>query len=283
MCKVNTADKRCKECTYLICPGCLEKHNKIQGFVDHKIVSVCPIHQEGVITHVCVTCVKAVCSLCIFQDHSSHADCVVTFDDGMKEIKQKISEIKVDSETKLSDLANRKKLLEEKLFLCKEQTTQIKDQFDLYVEKSKETFQLLEKLKGNSVEIQNILTACESDRIQICNVASIAQETLKKDDITMLKNYSEIQKTAKENLRLTDITSIDNLDIAQKILLSNSVISSLFCQKAKLVYKETDFDTLGIKQPTRIQTLEKDRAVVFDVLMKKFKIVSLFRTLVVIT
>ena len=279
MCKVKTAAKRCKECTYLICPGCLEKHNRIQGFVNHKIYSVCPVHQEGVITHVCVTCVKAVCSLCIFQHHSSHADYVVTFDDGIKEIKRKISGIKFNSETKLSVLENRKKFHEDKLFHCEEQTTEVEALHYSYVEKTEETWEVLEKLKASSVEMKNILTACESDRIQICNVASTAQEALTKDDFTILKNYSEIQKTAKENLRLTDIKPLDNLDIAEEILGSSGVGSSLFGQKAKLVYKETDIGKFGMKELTRIQTLKRDRAMIFDTSKNTFNIVFLSKTL----
>ena len=267
MCKTNTADKRCKDCTHLLCVDCIEKHNKFKGFKDHQILSVCPNHEEGVITHVCVQCLKQVCSLCIFNDHSSHTDDVVPFDEGIKDIKARINVLQSEVERKLVSLKRTKKKHEEKWVEAKKQQSEVEVLYNSYARKTREILEVLEKLRANTEEVNKILFTCECDRDRICKLGSLLRNTSMEEDLNILHKYCDIKRNREKDLELTCNQSFKLMEVPDKIWERIDEGPTVFWQRAKLYYKTTQMSTLGIKRPTRIQRMKPDMAVIIDVSM----------------
>ena len=104
LCKALTAQQKCKDCTHLLCGPCIEKHNALRQFEDHKLVPVCPKHPEGIISHICLECVEAVCTLCILIDHAEHENSLKSYEIGMTSLKSNIDDLtrKVQQRLKLA-------------------------------------------------------------------------------------------------------------------------------------------------------------------------------------
>ena len=108
VCDLIVADKKCRECSHLLCDPCIVKHESYERFKDHQIFIVCGNHQQGLLNHFCMKCIRGVCSICLMSDHDSHKEEIVDYKEGMRKIKENMRQMKTDLSKKLETLIQQK-------------------------------------------------------------------------------------------------------------------------------------------------------------------------------
>ena len=146
LCLSERAVLKCQECIELLCEDCSLKHSKVKTFKDHKLFKLCPKHKESMITHLCMKCVQPSCSKCVMMEHLDHEADIEMFDDGMKIIKQTISQYETDITAKVQTIRNWKENDDEKLENVKRTISKVEGIREYYLRKVKETEDVLEIL-----------------------------------------------------------------------------------------------------------------------------------------
>ena len=126
-----------------MCEDCSLKHNKVKTFKDHKLCKLCPKHKEGMITHLCMKCVQPSCSKCVMIEHLDHEADIEMFDEGMKLIKQTISQYETDIEAKVQTIEKLKDEDHEKLENIEKTISKVEDIREYYLQKVKEAEDVL--------------------------------------------------------------------------------------------------------------------------------------------
>ena len=147
LCLVENAVLKCQECIQLLCEDCSLKHNKVKTFKDHKLCKLCPKHKEGMITHLCMKCVQPSCSKCVMIEHLDHETDIETFEEGMKLIKQTISQYETYIQVKVQTLGKWKDEDYEKLENIEKTISKVEDIREYYLQKVKEAEDVLKILK----------------------------------------------------------------------------------------------------------------------------------------
>ena len=153
LCLAERAVLKCQECIELLCEDCSIKHSKVKTFKDHILFKLCPKHKESMITHLCMKCVQPSCSKCVMMEHLDHEADIETFDEGMKQIKESISQFEADIDVKVQAIRKWKGEDNEKLENVKRTISKVKDIRQYYLQKVKEAEDVLgildkEKQKG---------------------------------------------------------------------------------------------------------------------------------------
>ena len=146
LCLSESAVLKCQECIELLCEDCSIKHSKVKTFKDHKLFKLCPKHKESMITHLCMKCVQPSCSKCVMKEHLDHETDIETFDEGMKQIKETISQYETDIEVKVQTIGKWKNEDNEKLEIVERTISKVKDIREYYLQKAKEAEEVLEIL-----------------------------------------------------------------------------------------------------------------------------------------
>ena len=153
LCLSESAVLKCQECIELLCEDCSLKHSKVKTFKDHKLFKLCPKHKESMITHLCMKCVQPSCSKCVMTEHLDHEADIEIFDEGMKIIKQTISQYEIDIEVKAQTIGKWKDEDNEKLENVERIIVNVEDIREYHLQKVKEAEDVLgilnnDKLKG---------------------------------------------------------------------------------------------------------------------------------------
>ena len=157
LCLSKSAVLKCQECIELLCEDCSIKHSKVKTFKDHKLFKLCPKHKESMITHLCMKCVQPSCSKCVMMEHLDHEADIETFDKGMKQIKEEISQYETDIEAKVQTIGKWKDEDDEKLETVKRTINKIEDIREYHLQKAKEAEDVLgilnrDKQKGKETQ-----------------------------------------------------------------------------------------------------------------------------------
>ena len=90
-CGKENAVCKCGDCNQFLCEGCEIKHKKMKMFKNHAILKLCEKHFDG-ISHICMTCLQAVCLKCFVLEHAEHE--VIEYQDGVGQLKSNLEETK---------------------------------------------------------------------------------------------------------------------------------------------------------------------------------------------
>ena len=225
LCLVECAVLKCQECIQLLCEDCSQKHNKVKTFKDHKVCKLCPKHKEGMITHLCMKCVQPSCSKCVMMEHLDHESDIETFDEGMKIIKQTISQYETDIEVKIQTIGKWKGKDYEKLENLEKTISKIEDIREFYLQKVKEAEDVLkilnkdkekgqEKQKEYEVKMNEFNTVRDAlKRSQDINNDFLdAFKNLKVDiDIKLYENKEDNLRFNPEQINIFDPMTNENL------------------------------------------------------------------------
>ena len=146
LCLAECAVLKCQECVQLLCEDCSLKHNKVKTFKDHKLFKLCPKHAEGMITHLCMKCVQPSCSKCVMMEHLDHEADIEMFDDGMKLIKENITQYETDVEVRAQVIRKWKDEDKKKLENVERTISIVEDIREYHLQKTKEAADVLESL-----------------------------------------------------------------------------------------------------------------------------------------
>ena len=146
LCLAESPVLKCQECIQLLCEDCSLKHNEVKTFKDHKLFKLCPKHKEGMITHLCMKCVQPSCSKCVMTEHLDHEADIEMFDDGMKLIKENISQYQTDIELTVQAVKDWKDEDYEELESTQRTIRKVKDIREYHLQKVKEAEDVLEIL-----------------------------------------------------------------------------------------------------------------------------------------
>ena len=157
LCLAECAVLKCQECVQLLCEDCSLKHNKVKTFKDHKLFKLCPKHAEGMITHLCMKCVQHSCSKCVMTEHLDHEADIEMFDDGMKLIKENISQYGNHIEVRAQIMQKWRDEDKKKLENVERTISKVEDIREYYLQKAQEAenvLEILNKDKDKGKEIQ---------------------------------------------------------------------------------------------------------------------------------
>ena len=218
LCLAESAVLKCQECVQLLCEDCSLKHYKVKAFEDHKLFKLCPKHKEGMITHLCMKCVQPSCSMCVMTEHLSHEAEIKLSDEGLKIIKQNITQYKGDVEMTIQAISKYQNEGTEKLMAVKKLTSQVIEIRDYFVQKAKETDEVLEILNKDEEKGQEQQKEYEVKMNDCVNINE-SLKRLQHDDMDKLDNYKILknkmekilQETTKEKMdfQLTKINIFD--------------------------------------------------------------------------
>ena len=219
LCKTTNATVKCQECAQLLCENCRQKHNKLKTFRDHHLYKLCPEHPEGMVVHICVKCVKPVCSTCIIMEHSEHEGDIKPFTEGKNEL---LSEIK-KSKTELKEKDELNQILirqeEENIKGINKAKRALNEQIQIYSKK-------LEEAKGNLERLNRL----EEEQNTIIRENKQSQEELKRTDRQLINLTYQIQNEefggyqfAKEKVKKLISREMKAARIPKNILIQDSI------------------------------------------------------------
>ena len=100
LCIISVAILKCEECNQFLCQKCAGIHSKVKRFKHHTVLKLCAKHAES-ISQMCTQCAKPVCLKCLILEHREHEDLVIAYEDGIKEIHQKVTVMRQNVNKKL--------------------------------------------------------------------------------------------------------------------------------------------------------------------------------------
>ena len=155
-CLAETATLKCQECSQLFCETCSEKHKAMKTFKDHKIYKLCDKHKDGMITHVCIKCARPACAKCVMTEHFDHETEIEKYQQGIETLSQKISKYEADVDEVINSVSEGIKGQNNESVQIKRAINKVKDILSYYIEKTRETENVLERLKQKEAKGKEI-------------------------------------------------------------------------------------------------------------------------------
>ena len=174
LCGREAAEYKCLDCNELMCQTCNIKHSKALRFKNHSVVVKCENHDEG-ISHICVKCVKEVCSKCIIVDHSDHDDHVHVYKNGMSLLHSDIEKYMSVVNKQIKSLDTLLKENQKKIMVEKEQQQSLQEKRDRYLAEAARIKDILEYMSGKH-------TKQETTHREYNEVLQIGNEVLRKGE-----------------------------------------------------------------------------------------------------
>ena len=155
LCGREAAEYKCLDCNELMCQTCNIKHSKALRFKNHSVVVKCENHDEG-ISHICVKCVKEVCSKCIIVDHSDHDDHVHVYKNGMSLLHSDIEKYMsvVNKQIKSVDTLLKEDL--KKIMTEKEQQQSLQEKRDWHLAEAAKIKDILDDMSNKHAKQETI-------------------------------------------------------------------------------------------------------------------------------
>ena len=278
VCGVTAAHKKCRECSHLLCDPCILKHESYEGFKEHQILPVCPKHQQGLLNHLCVKCIKSVCSVCIMNDHATHKEDILTYSEGMLKIRKNLDELQSDLKKKHLPFTEKKTKNKEQMLQNQKLEKDMLGIYDEYIEKSQKVFKCIEEIRSYNKKTFNFFEENEEAERLIVKMLDCMSE----NDVNLLKLYPDIKDKAERLLAREEdgftyeIFSIDKSYLQSINLLQNNKYESQALRLSEVkrkkppfdvevVYETSDISKLNLDNPQRIQCIHSQNAAVFDV------------------
>ena len=272
LCLAECAVLKCQECIQLLCEDCSLKHNKVKTFKDHKLFKLCPKHKEGMITHLCMECVQPSCSKCVMMEHLDHEADIEMFDDGMKLIKENITQYENDIEVTVQNIRKWKDEDHEKLKNIERTISKVEGIREYYLQKTKESEDVLkilnkdkergqEKQKEYEVKMNEFKTVKDAlRRSQDVNNNNLDAFKSLKNEINM-----KLHEIKQEKLRFNpeEINIFDpraNENVTSKI--NNK--PEIYLQKPELVKSISCYGNQEWSRPFNISRVDDDCVLISD-------------------
>ena len=285
VCEINIADKKCRECSHLLCDPCIIKHESYEEFKDHLILPVCAEHQHGLIIHFCLECVKGVCPLCLLKDHQSHKKEIVSYREGIQVIKERLLTLKAFLHKKILLFSQSEK--NEELRHSQLLEKDIETLCEKYEEKYKELLKMLGQIESHNQNIKSIL----DDKSVAESLAEQLDRCLLETDIKILKSYSELKEKVDAIIDTDERTFVCHhfdLDVSYlqchyleynrntttNVSPLEDTTARKSCFTAKLIYEMNDLVLLSIVYPMRIQCIKSTKLTIFDTVSRRCAIIN---------
>ena len=272
LCLVECAVLKCQECIQLLCEDCSLQHNKVKTFKDHKLFKLCPKHKEGMITHLCMKCVQPSCSKCVMTEHLNHEEDIEIFDDGMKLIKENITQYENDIEVTVQTIRKWKDEGHEKLKNVEKTISKVEDIREYYLQKTKETedaLKILNKDKENGQEQQKECEIKMNELRTVKNALKRSQD-INNDSLDAFKSLKneinmKLHEIKEEKLRfnLDEINIFDpraNINVTYKIIDE----SEIYLEKPELIKTISCPGNQEWSMPWNISSVDDDCVLISD-------------------
>ena len=153
LCGREAAGHKCLDCNELMCQTCNVKHSKALRFKNHNVVVKCENHDEG-ISHICVKCVKEVCSKCIIVDHSDHDDRVHVYKSGMSLLHSDIENYMSVVNKQIKSVDTFLKEDQKKIMVEKEQQQSLQEKRDRYLAEAAKIKDILDDMSSKHAKLE---------------------------------------------------------------------------------------------------------------------------------
>ena len=214
-------------------------------------------------------CSIGIHSLNSTDDHSKHRDQIVPYDKGIKTLKKNLEQLKEDGDRKLVDIINSKKINSAQISHFDEKIKHTELMYRSSAARSEQLFQKLEIMKQQKEEMKNRIDSYENEKDKIYNLGKSIDNALAKKDRYILNVYPSMKLEADEELAIchpqTTIPDISLPYQEQHVQTTETRDSTTGDGWLTLVYETKDLAIFGITEPSRIQCIEPQVALITDV------------------
>ena len=277
LCKTTNAAVKCQECAQLLCENCRQKHNKLKTFRDHHHYKLCPEHPEGMVVHICVRCVKPVCSTCIIIEHSEHEGDLKPFTKGKNELLSEIKKFK--AKLKEKDELNQKliKQEEENVKAINKAKQSLNEQIEYHSKKLKDAKANLKRLNTFDEEHTKIIKENKKSQEelkrtgrhlvnlthQIQNEEFCGYQFRKKKVKTLISREMKVPRIPK-NISVHDPTSGEVLKLSDFLKQGSIPKKVTFMENPELVKKIPCPDQGDWGRPWNISVFDENSVIITD-------------------
>ena len=199
-CLSENATLKCQECSQLICEECSEKHKTMKTFKNHKIYKLCDKHKDGMITHVCIKCVRPACAKCVMTEHFDHEAEIEKYQEGIETLIQQISKYKANVDEVLKYVSEWHDQDKKELVNIKTAIGTVEEIKAHYLKKVKEAIKILENLKSKEIKGTELGNTYE-EKVKECESLKTLLEREAKDISNGdLENYMAVKDSAEKFL-----------------------------------------------------------------------------------
>ena len=272
-CKRSAVCNSCKKCEDLFCGRCLEEHkncvegkgaNSKGGISDEDTDS----GNDG-FKYICLKCLQGIHSLNSSDDHSNHRDQIIPYDKGIRTLKKNLEQLKEDGDKELVDVINSRKKKSAQISHFDEKMKHVELMYRSSSAKSEQLFQKLEIMKQQKEEMKNIIASYENEKDKIYNLGKSIDNALANKDRYILDVYPSLKVQADEELTICHPQStIPDISLPyqeQHVQTTETRDSTTGDDWLTLVYETKHLAVFGITEPTRIQCIEPQIALITDV------------------
>ena len=277
LCKATNAAVKCQECAQLLCENCRQKHNKLKTFRDHHLYKLCPEHPVGMVVHICVRCVKPVCSTCIIMEHSEHEGDIKPFTEGKNELLAEIKKSKTELKEKDELYQELIKQEEENIKGINKAKRSLNEQIEIYSKKLKDAKENLKRLNTFEEEQTKIIKENKqsqeelkrTDRQlgnlthQIQNEEFGGYQFAKEKVKNLISRDMKVQRIPK-NIPIQDSTSGEVLTLADFLKQGSTQKKVTFMENPELVKTVTCPHQGGWSRPWNISVFDENSVIISD-------------------
>ena len=277
LCKATNAAVKCQECAQLLCENCRQKHNKLKTFRDHHLYKLCPEHPVGMVVHICVRCVKPVCSTCIIMEHSEHEGDIKPFTEGKNELLAEIKKSKTELKEKDELYQELIKQEEENIKGINKAKRSLNEQIEIYSKKLKDAKENLKRLNTFEEEQTKIIKENKqsqeelkrTDRQlgnlthQIQNEEFGGYQFAKEKVKNLISRDMKVQRIPK-NIPIQDSTSGEVLTLADFLKQGSTQKKVTFMENPELVKTVTCPHQGGWLYPWNISVFDENSVIITD-------------------
>ena len=271
-CKTSVTNQKCRD---LLCSSCVDKHNEIEQFKDHKFVEICHTHPEGILSHICLKCMEVICTLCILAHHSDHEKEVMSCEKGISSLKadidiwieetnKKMSLVKSTQHTNQTNMAKTDNL-KQKLPIIVSECTEELDQANKILpdldDHDKNRQEILKNNIGKMKRYQSLLNGLSNIKLTPTNETLKAYKTLKEEtqetlnatDLVMEYPVFKVTNVPEKNATTEDGVKFfrSRKEIEKENTEFKKKISMLKDEKSKL---EKEFSDYKLKCQCKVKT-----------------------------
>ena len=214
-CLSENATLKCQECSQLICEECSEKHKIMKTFKDHQIYKLCDKHKDGMITHVCIKCVRPACAKCVMTEHFDHEAEIEKHQEGINILRQEISKYEEDVDEIMKSVSAWQDQDRKELVNIKTAIDKVKDIRAYYLEKAKEATEILENLQSKEAQGREIDKTYEKKVKECENIKTLLQRRSNDLRNGNLENFLDVKNKAE---KLLDEVKQENIRLSKEQL-----------------------------------------------------------------
>ena len=249
---------KCKDCDRVLCDSCTKNHNKMQTFKGHNISKICQDHLDN-ISHICMKCLKGVCSKCIVLDHGDHENVVEKYPAGIKYLKSNLRKMYMDIPGRISKIDNYVKDIEAIREKIGQERCELQTEKEELVKRIEEIDEKLTQLRDEGttcLERINVVKEHKRTYSQLSHSTRKMYKSTDKDE-DILSKYIQVKKSM-ESLR-AETDKLDTNILASPIVQEETK----WLPKAELITELTERGRFKLQYPTSIRVF-KDNSIIYS-------------------